>query len=991
MDKVQIDKVVQILLQISESEDLNDIGQLNQFIGNQEEISTKIENIKNNLEDADIEGLFEEISIAIQSKISEEDLSYFYEKVYSIGRGVDEALGIVGEKKEIAQSIWNKRIEERIQGKDDEEKLKISQEYDNIEIREMVLLHLSDSKKVEVLKDGRRTRNFEKRLIESIKDPRFKIEGIRVSDLPDYEKVDLILNEDENFKIQAVKILEHYYDKQTVLESIKDPKKKIELINEIMYDDPQKDEYVKQCIEEIEDPKERIEIALRELKNDFFKTKFIMEIEDPKERLETALRELKDDVCKSNFVMEIEDPKERIEIALRELKDDVCKTKFIMEIEDSKERIRTALEALKSREQQQKIIRETHIAEGETVELLKKFIGKNDRFFVTINFQDPKIKKEALTIFSGAEYIMIANTLDDRDKLELLENDREENVILIRGIKTPEVVDKLIDKLKLEPKQKECLRRLYQKNNDVLQGIDFRILDDHYVETLGEDKINLMCCYDGITKSVVELSDKGYKFFCKIIEMTTNDEPNEWLSKVDILWAISNTYTELIESIESFDDIDIEKLSKIMLCSLTNSMEIKSAEDVKNYEKIKKEKCDKLIKSGSDDDKKNAVFIKLFGVEKRIVEKFICQFGQDIENIDEPDLKCFIKSLDAIMQVEDQQTLQTIYEECEEVSLMSPTDIKIKLKTAYGKKFNEGLYIPKEEDIIEEEQLPEELRNLGVKVYEAGTDFKMILTSIAAYVYNSPKNFQEDWNRPSLGSQFFCTCYIRNDMRGTAPIPHVCYGISNMADNSLVASGFGDLGSWGGNIQIEINTPEREIYYTPEEQINNTNPYYNEMCFQRFQKGERKQPDYIVAIKKGGKIINSTKIIQAVNDWEGKIPVVIIDEEKCLEAEKCKIDEMMKQYEITKDMELAKKIIQKIENNQKCLGRHIDHGFCYDLEIKLKKDIEEKENNMEALEENYKTVTAQERNEGMSELERIYQKIKEVLRKTKKGEKDGRE
>lgn len=982
MDKKQIDEIIQILKKFIESEEFSYIGQLNQFIKNQDEISKKIEKIKNNPEELDIESFFNDISTAIQSEIPEEELSYFYAEVYSIGRGLDEVFGIVGEKKEIAQSIWNKRIEERTEEKDDEEKLKISEEYGNIDIREMVLLHLSDLKKVELLKgEGTYRREFEKKLIESIKNPQLKLEAIRISEeLSGIDKVNLILNEEESFKIQAIKILKSSYEKETVLQSIKDPKKKIELINQIM---PNEEKLKKQCIDEIEDPKERLEIGLKELIEDAYKAELIMKIENPKERLETALKELKDDSWKSKFIMEIQDPKERLEIALKELQVDVYKLEFIMEIKEPVERIKVALEALQTTVQKKRVIDKTYIAEGEIIGILKQFEDR-DRLFIAITLHDPKIRKEALAMFYGIEYIDIASTLDDKDKLELLENDREkENVILVRGIKTPEIMEEAINKLKLGSKQKECLKRLYQKNNDVMQGIDFRILDDHYIETLGEDKINLMACYPGITQGVVELSDKGYKCFCKIIGMTTENESKEWISRVSILGSIHYKYTELIDSIESIDDIDVEKLLKIMLCSPNNWVKIKSAEDIKNYEMVKKEKCDQIINNDnkSSDEKKNAVFMKIFGIDIKVVNNFIEKFGQDIDNIDEPDLKNLIYSLKSIMQLDDPEILRTIYEQCEEVSLISPKEIEARLKKAYGKKFNEGLYTPKEGDVVEENKLPEELRKLGVKVYDAGIDFKMLITSIGAYVHNSPQNFQEDWNRPALKSQFFCTSYIRNDMIGTCPIPHVCYGFSNMADDSLMASGFGDLSSTG--YSIEIRTLHREIYYTPEMQINNTKPYYNEMCFQRFQKGERKQPDYIVAIKKDGKIINSTEIAQAVKDWEWKIPVVIVDEEKCLESEKSKINEMMTQYETTQDVELAKKIMQKVRNN-----RMTDRRFCEELQERLKKietSIENNTNSIEVLEENYQTVTPQERKEGMSELERVYQQIKGI-RENKEGE-----
>ena len=83
------------------------------------------------------------------------------------------------------------------------------------------------------------------------------------------------------------------------------------------------------------------------------------------------------------------------------------------------------------------------------------------------------------------------------------------------------------------------------------------------------------------------------------------------------------------------------------------------------------------------------------------------------------------------------------------------------------------------------------LEEIEPNVYDAGADFKMIITAIGAF--NSDRygnDYKSDWNRPKLGSSHFCTSYIRNDMLGTAPIRGVCYGFNNMAENALVLSRF---------------------------------------------------------------------------------------------------------------------------------------------------------------------------------------------------------
>ena len=62
-------------------------------------------------------------------------------------------------------------------------------------------------------------------------------------------------------------------------------------------------------------------------------------------------------------------------------------------------------------------------------------------------------------------------------------------------------------------------------------------------------------------------------------------------------------------------------------------------------------------------------------------------------------------------------------------------------------------------------------------IYDAGTDFKMIITSLGAFHYEGIDNYANNWNRPAIAAQHFCASYIRNDMIGTAPVHNICYRI----------------------------------------------------------------------------------------------------------------------------------------------------------------------------------------------------------------------
>lgn len=216
-----------------------------------------------------------------------------------------------------------------------------------------------------------------------------------------------------------------------------------------------------------------------------------------------------------------------------------------------------------------------------------------------------------------------------------------------------------------------------------------------------------------------------------------------------------------------------------------------------------------------------------------------------------------------------------------------------------------------------------------------------------------------------------------------------------MEDDSLALSGASDIYSSGSQNGFVSNAMRNEKYYSPENQINNTTKY-NEMDFYRFQKGERKQPDYIVVFREDGKIPNMEEAKKAQNQW-GKLPIVIIDKDKCLEGERQKVEEMITRYEAG-EKSLAGEIYQKIRNN-----RVTKNTFCEDIDIeKLKKQEEfeiQKENlekqdeenleiqnkndeleiNEEDLKENYKLITPKERREEISKIRRINTRVQQIV------------
>lgn len=272
------------------------------------------------------------------------------------------------------------------------------------------------------------------------------------------------------------------------------------------------------------------------------------------------------------------------------------------------------------------------------------------------------------------------------------------------------------------------------------------------------------------------------------------------------------------------------------------------------------------------------------------------------------------------------------------------------------------------------------------------------------------ENYKTDWNRPVISTQHFCASYIRNDMISTPPIPHICYGFSNMKADSLMLSGTEDVYSSSRTFVSTANY--NEVYYTPNEQINNTNSY-NEIDFRRIQGGEKIQPDYIIIFRKDGQIDNLEEAQRASEQWDG-MPIVVVDVDDCLKAERDRVEEKLAEYKKHPSQKLAEEIKQKIRNNRNTYMKFIQKdkltpaqwrrtfaGFWSDIHKELMQiqnglirsnaqinsDLTEETVDEEQLEENYKSVSTTERESEVSKIREIYRKVINV---TRGGKDDGR-
>lgn len=327
----------------------------------------------------------------------------------------------------------------------------------------------------------------------------------------------------------------------------------------------------------------------------------------------------------------------------------------------------------------------------------------------------------------------------------------------------------------------EILSKMYQKNNTVYNTIDFDLLNERYINLFGEDKINQFAPFLKQQEMLLELGnrdDLGLDILARCIK--EYEDESTWTQLADKLLKslTSNEYGELLANINSLENIDIKKLSAILQQS--NVFEISKVEDIENFDKIRDEKCEEWIKSEDISKKKLAVLEKIFGQNLNDTYAILTKYSADIEAISDENLKDYVKSLQIIYNSNDGALLEKIYAKVRKVEIVNQIGIEKELKTEYGKLLNDGL--------LKIDGNLNQLSELGSNIYDAGTNFKIIMTSVGAFVEQKKNftNYYEDWNRADIACQHMCTSYIRNDMLGTAPIYNICYGFSEMAEGSLI-------------------------------------------------------------------------------------------------------------------------------------------------------------------------------------------------------------
>ena len=234
----------------------------------------------------------------------------------------------------------------------------------------------------------------------------------------------------------------------------------------------------------------------------------------------------------------------------------------------------------------------------------------------------------------------------------------------------------------------------------------------------------------------------------------------------------------------------------------------------------------------------------------------------------------------------------------------------------------------------------------GIKIYDSGVDFKMIVTAIGAYQgsFENKENYSKYWNSPKIRSHGNCCSLIGNVNLSMAKVKNIILGFSTMSDNMLLLSGSSDINSTSDSREFNTTINRLQEYMDADSLLNNTRGDYNELVYERRDlssnpKFYKKNPDYIVFIeeyesydemfemfKDKPKNLEYLRHQKELQDkfWQESlkaaanfgIPIVKINREKVAKSEYKRIKNLVKKFIETKNPNLLSQIITSFESSR---------------------------------------------------------------------------
>lgn len=616
----------------------------------------------------------------------------------------------------------------------------------------------------------------------------------------------------------------------------------------------------------------------------------------------------------------------------------------------------------------------------DVLELTKKQTIKNQKFSEILNnntYGDIMLAWEVVGRDTQNEFLeSVIDKFTKEEKIDVAnasigelysEVDRTCLTHLIYENLSPDLLEKAIDinvkKYYQEPEEQERVKTLINefrtRNKDLMNRLDVRILNQNIVDVFGKEKIEYITMNTSAQKSILEC--KGYdalqnfsyilnynlvdfrerignicfKYFCNnnLNEALMKLSPEEKDKVISIITSDSGFSLNNLSELDTY----YQKKKKVCLEIINNPQKI----DEEYYEKAFSDTAEELssmsfeflynMKNLNEIEKIKYAIIEMKYCMSYEKAKKICEyFGDDIDKIEQTEETRIVKELKEIFAENDIQKLRNMDFEENMDNYKGILNLYPNLKNLYLKEYQKVLYQVNENDFIGKQNvyIDNQNKDVEVKIYNAmgknndRCDFNMILTSLGGiYFHNHDySDFKKDWDRADANHTISCS-FIRNDFLGVVDDSFLL-AFADISTNELLRSRNQDAGSVDCETAIFDETLKNR-FLIPENQINSSKKYYNEMVVERkiFKEGKlvNRKPTYAVYFAEDITDINDEQNVRWVNSKrmaaELDIPIVVIDCKKCAELEFNKVQNMLTEFQKTKQTDLIPRIIHKIENN----------------------------------------------------------------------------
>lgn len=545
-------------------------------------------------------------------------------------------------------------------------------------------------------------------------------------------------------------------------------------------------------------------------------------------------------------------------------------------------------------------------------------------------------------------------------------DDIKEQIYLAQWCNNYSKVEELIASLSLSKYEKNKYLKLKEKNIEIDETINFKILSEKY--SFLDNIMDMITTDINIQDQILSLSDSRLRLFELMYSrlQTLTDYYNPYITTIlkkigyislDTSWQNKfHIYDDLLINIDDLisngyilSDNEIDKL--LYLCTSTVQHTVPNVKELQNFgnddtiDSIKLQ--EDILKAKEEKDLnylKFAILVQAYGIGLQKAQK-ICK-RYNISNLTITNAnKDVIEMYMAIYQIvneNDPDVLIQLYDEFIK-NIKPEKDFRriIVFENDLRKAFAHDL----NNQVFKTHNLSYEELN-GIKVYDAGLAFKMIVTAIGAYQSNfeDPKNYSEYWNSPRIRSHGNCCSLIGNINLSMAPVKNVILGFSTMSDNMLLLSGSSDINSTPTSREFNNTKNSYQEYMDANTMLHNTRGDYNELVYERRDLGSnpkfyKKNPDYIVFIEEYENFnellekykdssqelayLNQQKELQdrlwqetmkAATDFG--IPIVKINREKVAKSEYENIENLVNNFINTKNPELLSQIITSFESSR---------------------------------------------------------------------------